>query len=266
MGPIERYLGPEVPQETLLWQDPVPAVDARAGRRRRHRRAQGAGARLRACPSPSWSRPRGRRPRRSAAATSAAAPTVRRIRLEPQNGWEVNDPDELATVLRTLEGIQESFNAGRRQAGLAGRPDRARRLRRRRAGRQERRPRRRGAVHPGPHRRLAGADRRRVVRGARADRRRVPQLPRQGPAAAGGVPPARPGQPADPERPRDDRARRRPPGPGCERRQSSHGVLTDDRRVVDQRLLREPARPGHDVEGDRTTPRRRSRPATPPAR
>ena len=54
-----------------------------------------------------------------------------RIRLEPQSGWEVNDPDELATVLRTLEGIQQAFNAARRQAGLARRPDRARRLRRR---------------------------------------------------------------------------------------------------------------------------------------
>ena len=42
--------------------------------------------------------------------TSAAARTARRIRLEPQNGWEANDPDQLATVLRTLEGIAEAFN------------------------------------------------------------------------------------------------------------------------------------------------------------
>ena len=47
---------------------------------------------------------------------------------------------------------------------------------------------------------------------------------------------------------------------------STLGVLTDERRVADQRLLREPARPGHHVEGRPTTPRRRSRPATPPAR
>ena len=47
MGPVVRYLGPWVPDEELLWQDPVPAVDPRADRRRRHRRAQGQDPRLR---------------------------------------------------------------------------------------------------------------------------------------------------------------------------------------------------------------------------
>ena len=140
-----------------------------------------------------------------------------RIRLEPQSGWEVNDPDQLAAGAAHPRGHPAGVQR-RRQAGLAGRPDRAGRLRRRREGRPRRRPRRRGAVHPGPHGRLAGADRRRVVRRPRADRRRVPQLPRQGPAPAGGVPAARPGQPADPERPRDDRAGRRSAGAGGELR------------------------------------------------
>ena len=61
-----------------------------------------------------------------------------RIRLEPQQDWAVNDPAELATVLPTLERVQQDFNDApvRRQAGLARRPDRSRRLRRRRAGGQ----------------------------------------------------------------------------------------------------------------------------------
>ena len=172
MGPIERYLGPLVPQETLIWQDPIPAVNARAGRRGRHRRPQGSDPRLRAVGLAAGldrvgvgvdlprQRQARRRERRAHPARAAA-------------GWEVNDPDELATVLRTLEGIQESFNSSQTggKAGLARRPDRARRERRGRAGRQERRPRRPGALHAGPHGRLAGADRRGVLRRAGADRR-----------------------------------------------------------------------------------------------
>ena len=77
MGPISRYLGPLVPKEPQLWQDPVPAVESRTDRREGHRRAQGARSSHRDCPSPSWSRPPGRRRRRSAAPTSAAAPTAR---------------------------------------------------------------------------------------------------------------------------------------------------------------------------------------------
>ena len=67
-----------------------------------------------------------------------------RIRLAPQKDWAVNQPAQLAKVLKTLEGIQREFNrrSDRRQEGLARRSDRARRLRRRRAGGEERRPRR----------------------------------------------------------------------------------------------------------------------------
>ena len=140
-------------------------------------------------------------------------------------------------MLRTLEGIQagvQQRRAGKQVSladlivlgGCAGR----------RAGRQERRPRRRGPVHAGPHRRVAGADRRRVVRGARADGGRLPQLPREGAPAAGRVPADRPGEPADPERARDDRARRRPARAGRELRAarrsacspSTPGSLTND--------------------------------------
>jgi catalase-peroxidase len=113
MGPIVRYLGPEVPSETLIWQDPVPAVDHAlvdaADIAALKAQVLASGLSVSQLVSAAW-----------AAASSFRGSDKRggangaRIRLEPQNGWEVNNPDQLATVLRTLEGIQESFNA---QAG-----------------------------------------------------------------------------------------------------------------------------------------------------
>ena len=213
MGPIARYLGPEVPTETLIWQDPIPAVtheliDA-ADVAALKAQILASGLSVSQLVSTAWASASTFRGSDKRGGANGA-----RIRLEPQNGWEVNDPDELATVLRTLEGIQEAFNAaqaGGKQVSLAdlivlgGSAAR-------RAGRQERRPDRRGAVHAGTHGRVAGADRRGVLRRARADRGRVPQLPRQGPPASGRVPAGRQGEPADPERARDDRPGRRPAG------------------------------------------------------
>ena len=77
MGPIVRYLGPLVPKETLIWQDPIPAVESSADRRAGHRGSEGEDPRVRPVGFRSWSRPPGRRRRRSAAPTSAAAPTAR---------------------------------------------------------------------------------------------------------------------------------------------------------------------------------------------
>ena len=249
MGPIVRYLGPEVPAETLIWQDPVPAVDHElvdaADIAALKSQVLASGLSVSQLVSAAW-----------AAASSFRGSDKRggangaRIRLEPQNGWEVNNPDELATVLRTLEGIQESFSAGP-EAGLAGRPDRAGRRGRRRAGGQERRRQRRGALHAGPHRRLAGADRRGVVRQPRAAGRRVPQLPREGqPPAAGRVPAAGQGEPAHAERAGADGARRRAPRPGRELPAVATRRLHHHPRVADQRLLRQPARHGDDVAAD----------------
>ena len=110
MGPIVRYLGPEVPSETLIWQDPVPAVDHElidaADIAALKGRILASGLSVSELVSAAW-----------AAASSFRGSDKRggangaRIRLEPQSGWEVNNPDELATVLRTLEGIQDAFNA-----------------------------------------------------------------------------------------------------------------------------------------------------------
>ena len=114
MGPVVRYLGPEVPSETLIWQDPVPAVDHELVDAADIAALKGqilaAGLSVSQLVSTAWaSAPSFRGSDKRGGANGA------RIRLEPQSGWEVNNPDELATVLRTLEGIQESFNAA--QAG-----------------------------------------------------------------------------------------------------------------------------------------------------
>jgi catalase-peroxidase len=114
MGPIARYLGPLVPAEPQLWQDPVPPVthelvgadDVAALKSR----VLASGLSVSELVATAW----------------AAASTFRgtdkrggangaRIRLAPQNQWEVNDPAQLARVLRILEGIQQEFNAA--QAG-----------------------------------------------------------------------------------------------------------------------------------------------------
>jgi catalase-peroxidase len=109
MGPIERYLGPLVPQETLIWQDPIPTVaheliDA-ADIATLKGQVLASGLSVAQLVSTAWASASTFRGSDKRGGANGA-----RIRLEPQNGWEVNNPNELATVLRTLEGIQESFN------------------------------------------------------------------------------------------------------------------------------------------------------------
>jgi catalase-peroxidase len=110
MGPIVRYLGPEVPSEVLLWQDPLPAVthelvDA-ADIAALKSRILGSGLSVAQLVSTAWASASSFRGSDKRGGANGA-----RIRLQPQSGWEVNEPDQLATVLRTLEGIQEAFNA-----------------------------------------------------------------------------------------------------------------------------------------------------------
>ena len=121
MGPIVRYLGPEVPSEALVWQDPVPAVtheliDAAdiAGLKEQ---ILASGLSVSALVSAAWASASTFRGGDKRGGANGA-----RVRFEPQNGWEVNDPDELATVLRVLGGIQEQFNSaqtGGKQVSLA---------------------------------------------------------------------------------------------------------------------------------------------------
>ena len=114
MGPVVRYLGPEVPSETLIWQDPVPAVDHElvnaADVASLEDQILASGLSVSQLVSTAWASASSFRGSDKRGGANGA-----RIRLEPQSGWEVNNPSELATVLRALEGIQESFNAA--QAG-----------------------------------------------------------------------------------------------------------------------------------------------------
>ncbi|MEU6005465.1 catalase/peroxidase HPI [Streptomyces sp. NPDC047453] len=110
MGPVVRYLGPEVPTETLLWQDPLPEaeyeqIDAGDAAELKTR-ILGSGLSVPQLVSTAWASASTFRGSDKRGGANGA-----RIRLQPQSGWEVNDPDELATVLRTLEQVQESFNA-----------------------------------------------------------------------------------------------------------------------------------------------------------
>ncbi|NUS17923.1 MAG: catalase/peroxidase HPI [Streptomyces sp.] len=110
MGPVVRYLGSEVPAETLLWQDPLPAagheqIDA-ADAAALKAQVLGSGLTVAQLVSTAWASAASFRGSDKRGGANGA-----RIRLEPQRGWEVNQPDELATVLRVLEGVQEAFNS-----------------------------------------------------------------------------------------------------------------------------------------------------------
>ncbi|MDP2293795.1 MAG: catalase/peroxidase HPI [Actinomycetota bacterium] len=118
MGPISRYLGPEVPQEELIWQDPVPAVDHELINdddiTSLKAKVLAAGPTISELVRTAW----------------ASASTFRgsdkrgganggRIRLAPQVEWEVNNPAELRRVLSALEGVQAEFNGTGKKVSLA---------------------------------------------------------------------------------------------------------------------------------------------------
>ena len=121
MGPISRYLGPEVPSETLIWQDPIPAVDYDIidgnDIAQLKKEILGSGLSVSQLVVTAW----------------ASASTFRnsdkrgganggRIRLAPQKFWEVNNPAQLARVLGTLEDIQTNFNeaqSGNKKVSIA---------------------------------------------------------------------------------------------------------------------------------------------------
>ncbi|MGE5564416.1 MAG: catalase/peroxidase HPI [Bacillota bacterium] len=120
MGPKSRYLGPEVPEEDLIWQDPIPRADYAPidenDVRELKRRILDSGLGIPELVKAAW----------------AAASTYRgsdhrgganggRIRLDPQRGWEVNEPEELGRVLRAYEDIKRDFdgNAGGKKVSIA---------------------------------------------------------------------------------------------------------------------------------------------------
>ncbi|MHA6628539.1 catalase/peroxidase HPI [Pseudonocardia sichuanensis] len=118
MGPKQRYLGPLVPEETLIWQDPVPPVDHPLVDAEQvaalKRRILASGLSVPQLVSTAWaSASTFRISDRRGGANGA------RIRLEPQRGWEVNDPDALAPVLDTLQEIRESAETAGTEISLA---------------------------------------------------------------------------------------------------------------------------------------------------
>lgn len=114
MGPVARYLGPEVPKEALLWQDPVPAVDHELIGDEDIAVLKGkvleSGLTISELVSTAWASASSFRGSDKRGGANGA-----RIRLAPQKDWEVNQPEKLAKVLATLEKIQGEFNAA--QAG-----------------------------------------------------------------------------------------------------------------------------------------------------
>ncbi|HTI23320.1 MAG TPA: catalase/peroxidase HPI [Kutzneria sp.] len=118
MGTIQRYLGPLVPQEELIWQDRVPAVDHEliddADIAALKAQILGTGLSVSQLVSVAWASASTFRGSDKRGGANGA-----RIRLEPQRNWEVNDPDTLAQVLRALEGVQAAFQAGGKKVSLA---------------------------------------------------------------------------------------------------------------------------------------------------
>jgi len=110
MGPRSRYLGPEVPAEELIWQDPVPAVDHKLIDAQDIADLKGkilaSGLSVSQLVSTAWASASTFRGSDKRGGANGA-----RIRLAPQKGWAVNQPEQLATVLQTLEGIQKAFNS-----------------------------------------------------------------------------------------------------------------------------------------------------------
>ena len=110
MGPIARYLGPEVPEEELIWQDPIPAVTHKLIDDKDITALKGkildSGLRVSQLVSTAWASASTFRGSDKRGGANGA-----RIRLAPQKDWEVNHPAQLAKVLETLEGIRKAFNS-----------------------------------------------------------------------------------------------------------------------------------------------------------
>ena len=248
MGPVTRYLGPWVP-EAQLWQDPVPAVDHELigdeDIASLKEKLLASGLSISQLVSTAWASAASFRGTDKRGGANGA-----RIRLEPQRSWEINNPSELAPVLQALEQIQQDFNSsqsGGKKVSLAdlivlggcAAVEQAAKS----AGHDVTVP-----FSPGRTDADTGADRRRVVRRARTDGGRLPQLPPSRREAVAGNAVGGAGVHADALRSRDDGAHRWPAGP---RRQPWPGPARRLHRSagdVDERLLRQPAPDGHGVE------------------
>ena len=118
MGPIARYLGSEVPKEVLIWQDPIPAVTHKLIDDKDiavlKSKILASGLTVSQLVSTAWASASTFRGSDKRGGANGA-----RIRLAPQKNWEVNNPTQLTTVLKTLEGIQKEFNNDNKIVSLA---------------------------------------------------------------------------------------------------------------------------------------------------
>ena len=118
MGPRDRYLGPEVPKEELIWQDPVPPVNHELVNDQDIATLKSkileSGLSVAELVSTAWASASTFRGGDKRGGANGA-----RLRLAPQKDWEVNQPQQLAKVLKTLEGIQSDFNSGAKKVSLA---------------------------------------------------------------------------------------------------------------------------------------------------
>ncbi|MCK6460768.1 MAG: catalase/peroxidase HPI [Planctomycetes bacterium] len=110
MGPRARYLGPEVPKEALIWQDPIPAVDHKLIDEKDIASLKGrilaSGLTVSQLVSTAWASASTFRGSDKRGGANGA-----RVRLAPQKDWKVNQPEQLAKTIKTLEGIQREFNS-----------------------------------------------------------------------------------------------------------------------------------------------------------
>ncbi|MEU6273098.1 catalase/peroxidase HPI [Streptomyces populi] len=118
MGPKSLYLGPEVPAETLIWQDPLPeaegeSIDAADVAALKAKLLE-SGLSVSQLVSTAWASASTFRGSDKRGGANGA-----RIRLEPQRSWEANDPDQLRHVLSVLEGVRAEFNSGAKKVSLA---------------------------------------------------------------------------------------------------------------------------------------------------
>jgi catalase-peroxidase len=201
MGPLPRYLGPLVPNEELLWQDPVPALDHPVVDERDvaalKAKILASGLTTSQLVTTAWASASTFRGSDKRGGANGA-----RIRLAPQKNWEVNQPAELAKVLATLEAVQKDFNdaqSGGKKVSMADLIVLGHR-----------------SFFARTHRCVAGPDRRALIRAAGADGRRLSQLCPQRARRFGGRETGGPGQSVDADCARDDGAGGWPAVAGCE--------------------------------------------------
>jgi catalase-peroxidase len=261
MGPRARYLGPEVPAEELIWQDPIPAVNHKLIDAQDIASLKGkilaSGLSVSELVSTAWASASTFRGSDKRGGANGA-----RIRLAPQKDWEVNQPAQLAKVLKTLEGIQSAFNSAQSGgkkvsladlivlAGCAGVEQAAKN-----AGHEVTVPFTPGRMDASQEQTDAASF---AVLEPIADGFRnylKDQICRIGRGAAG-----RQGAIADPDRARNDGARGRHARPEDQLRTVPARRLHQAAGGADQRLLREPARHGHGVEANLGRQRRVRRP------